>query len=150
MNNTVQKMSIGGLLAVVALAAVMIVQLQARQAAQVTGDFRNAQTAEVRDAQGTVLLTGTFAVDQTDADDQDGEVERKATLKAAGGAAMTGEAEVEYRQNDPGVQEVEFTAVGLTAGATVTFVIDGVTVTTATVDGEGRAEAELDVRTAGQ
>ena len=150
MKNSVQKMATAGMVAVVAIAAIMIVQLQARQAAQVAGDFRHAQTAEIRDAQGTVLLRGTFAVTKEDAgEDQDGEVERKAPLTAVSGGAMTGEAEVEYREDQPALQEVEFTAIGVAAGATVTFVIDGKTVTTATADKNGKAEAEIDVKAVG-
>lgn len=147
-NHSVQKLSIAGLIGVLVIAAIMIVQLQARQAAQVTGDFRNAQTAEVRDAQGTVLLRGTFAVEEQDPGEE-GEVERKAPLLAVSGGTMTGEAEVEHQKDDPTVQEVEFMVIGVPAGAAVTLVIDGTPVTTATADENGKAEAEVEVRAAG-
>lgn len=149
MKSPVQKIAIGGLVATMALAAFMIVQLRAQQAAQITGDFSNARTAEIRDAQGTVLLSGTFADAAQDAGEED-EVERKAALTSPSGGAVTGEAEVEYQKATPAVQEVEFTAIGLPAGAQVTFVIDGATVTSATADKNGKAEAEVNVKGAGQ
>lgn len=145
---SVQKLSIAGLIAVMAIAAVMIVQLQARQTATITGDFRNAQTAEVRDAQGAVLLRGTFAVEEQDPGEE-GEVERKASLVAVSGGAMTGEAEVEHQKDAPSEQEVEFMVIGIPAGAAVTLVIDGAVVVTATADENGKAEGEVDVRAAG-
>jgi hypothetical protein len=148
-NNPVQKFAVGGMLAIMAIAVVMIVQLGAQRAAQVTGDFSNAQTAELRDAQGTVLLKGTFAPAAQDPGEEE-EVERKAPLVAAtAGGAMTGEAEVEYQKATPSVQEVEFTAIGLPAGTAVTLVIDGKTVASATADKNGKAEAEVEVRGAG-
>lgn len=146
-NYSVQKLSIAGLVAVMAIAAVLIVQLQARQAATISGDFRNAQTAEVRDAQGTVLLRGAFAVEEQDPGEE-GEVERKAPLVAVSGGAMTGEAEVEHQKDAPAEQEVEFMVIGVPAGAVVTLVIDGTAVTTATADENGKAEAEVEVRAA--
>jgi hypothetical protein len=121
-------------------------QLYGMRAMQVTGDFRNAVLAEVRDAQGQVLLHGSFA--PVDADDQ-GEVERLATLTpvTAGGNA-SGEAEVEYQSDNPTLQEVELTATGLAAGVTVSLVIDGTAVTTAKADNKGKVEVELEVRSA--
>lgn len=149
LKSPVQKFAIGGMLATMAIAVVMIVQLGAQRAAQGIGDFRNAQTAEIRDAQGAVLLRGTFVVEEQDSGEE-GEIERKAALVAASGGAMTGEAEVEYQKDAPGVQEVEFTVIGVPAGAVVTLVIDGKTVTTATADSNGKAEAEVEVKAAGQ
>lgn len=158
MKSPVQKIALGGLVATIAIAAIMIVQLRAQQAAQIAGDFSNAQTAEIRDAQGGVLLRGTFAVAEQDAGEED-EVERKAPLTAASGGAtagagagraMTGEAEVEYQKATPAMQEVEFTVIGLPAGTAVTLVIDGTTVASATADKNGKAEAEVEVKGAGQ
>lgn len=158
MKSPVQKIAIAGLLATIAIAAVMIVQLRAQKAEQIAGDFRGAQTAEIRDAQGAVLLRGTFALAEQDAGEED-EVERKAPLTAVSGGAtagvdagraMTGEAEVEYQRATPAVQEVEFTVIGLPAGTAVTLVIDGTPLTSATADKNGKAEAEVDVKGAGQ
>lgn len=149
MKNSVQKIAIGGLLATMLVAAIMVVQLRGQASAQIAGDFRNAAVAEIRDAQGAVLLKGTFAVAEQDAND-DGEVERKAPLVATAGGAITGEAEVEYQKDTPATQEVEFTVIGVPAGTVVTLVIDGTTVTSATADKNGKAEAEVDVKGAGQ
>lgn len=149
MKNPVQKIAIGGLLATMLVAGIMVVQLRGQAGTQIAGDFRNAAVAEIRDAQGAVLLKGTFAVAAQDANDE-GEVERKAPLVAAAGGSLAGEAEVEYQTDAPATQEVEFTVIGLTAGTAVTLVIDGTTVTSATADKNGKAEAEVEVKGAGQ
>jgi hypothetical protein len=139
-NKSVKRMSMAALGAVLVVAVAMIAQLMAQQQSKITGDFRNAQTAEVRDAQGTVLLRGTFA--PADGDD-DQEVERLATLQPTeAGATMAGEAEVEYQKDAPDTQEVEFQVLSAQPGAVLTLVVDGKAVLTATADGKGRAEAE--------
>jgi hypothetical protein len=146
MKNSVQKVAIGGLVATLVLAVVMVGQLVGQQDT-VTGDFRNAATAEIRDPQGQVLLRGSFA--PVDADDA-GEIERLATLTTTvAGSAAAGEAEVEYQKDTPAKQEVEFKVSGVPAGAVLTLVIDGKAVLTATADKKGNAEAEAGV-TAGQ
>lgn len=140
MNKSAQKISMAALGAVLIVAVVMIAQLMGQQQAKITGDFRNAQTAEVRDAQGAVLLRGTFA--PADGDD-DQEVERLATLQPVeAGGKLAGEAEVEYQKNAPDTQEVEFQVLSAQPGSVLTLVVDGVAVLTATADGKGRAEAE--------
>ena len=144
MNNSVQTISIAGLVTTMAFAAFSIVQLDGTAANQVTGDFRNAAMAEVRDAQGQTLLRGTFAVAESD---DAGEVERVAKLEGANtSVTATGEAEVEYESDSPTVQEVEFTVTGMTAGTEVTFVIDGAVVTTAKADNRGRVNVEIAVK----
>lgn len=149
MKISVQKLSIVGLIATWAFAVAMVVHLKAQQQAQVTGDFRNATSAEVRDARGSVLLRGTFVPADPD-DDEDGEIERLAKLLAAdAGSKATGEAEVEYRKDAPDMQEVEFLVTGVPAGAVLTLFIDGKSVVSATADAKGRAEAEVNVRTDG-
>jgi len=143
-NKKLQIAAISGLLAVILVATAAVVQLRGEPAAQITGDFRNAVVAEVHDAQGQVLLRGSFA--QVDADDK-GEVERHATLTATSGdAKVTGEAEVEYQTEQPTDQEVELTVKGLTAGMDIAFVIDGQTVTTAKADKRGGVDVELAVK----
>jgi hypothetical protein len=137
-----RTISVVGLVATLVASAHMVVQLEAQQGT-LTGDFRNATTAEVRDAQGQVILRGQFAA----AEVQDDETERLATLTPTGvDADGAGEAEVEFTTAMPTEQEVEFSVRNLQAGAVVTFVIDGVNVASATVDQRGRAEVELDVR----
>jgi hypothetical protein len=138
---------IAGLFATMAMVAYMVVQLGA-QAPIASADFRNASVAEVRDAQGAVVLQGQFGTGEEDSDDDDAEVERKAAMKAQAGGP-TGEAEVEFAKAGTVVQEVEFSVRGLQPGATYTFAIDGQAVATATADQRGRAEAELDVRMPG-
>ena len=51
--------SMGGLLATMVVAVYFVVQLSGQAPAQ-TGDFTNAATAEVKDAQGQVILRGQF------------------------------------------------------------------------------------------
>jgi hypothetical protein len=136
-----QIIPVAGLLATMAVAVYMVVQLSAQTAAP-AGDFTNAANAEVRDAQGQVLLRGPFQ----QADEEDDDIERKAVLAAAGADAdARGEAEVEFSRNAPATQEVEFSVRNVAPGTVLTFSIDGVDVATATADGRGRAEVELDV-----
>ena len=90
MRDKLQWLPIGGLLATMPIAVVMLAQLHAQKAA--AGDYSKAAVAEVRDAQGQVVLRGSFAaVDDGDDDD----VERKARLEPTGiDADAAGEAEV--------------------------------------------------------
>jgi hypothetical protein len=106
-------------------------------------DFTNAMLAEVRNAQGQVVLSGKFAVNQEDDDD----IERKAPLVASStGAGASGEAEVEFSGSGTNrKQEVEFSVKGVQPGATYTFVIDGKVFATVTADSRGRAAHERDV-----
>ena len=132
-----QFISLAGLFFVVAVAAYMVVQLNA----QASGDFTNAATAQIRDAQGRVVLQGQFMAVEEDDDD----IERKATLMPTGvDADATGEAEVEFAEGGA-EQEVEFSATNLQPGAPFTLVIDGTDITTATADERGNAEAEVTV-----
>ena len=141
MKNRRQIISVAGLLATMAAAVYMVVQLNAQTSAP-AGDFTNAAIAEVRDAQGQVLLRGSFQ----QADEEDDDIERKAVLAAAGADAdARGEAEVEFSKNAPAKQEVEFSVRNVAPGTVLTFAIDGVDVATATADGKGQAEVELDV-----
>jgi hypothetical protein len=134
-----------GLLATCAAAGYMVVQLSG-QASPATGDFTNAAVAEVRDAQGQVILMGRFQL----VEDENDDVERKAAFAPTGGVGgATGEAEVEFSKAAPAEQEIEFSVRNLPAGAVLTFLIDGAAVATVTTDTRGRAEAELDVRMPG-
>lgn len=134
-----------GLLATVVAAGYMVVQLNG-QATAPSADFTSAALAEVRDAQEQVVLSGQFQV----ADEDDDDVERKAVLAPTGvDADAAGEAEVEFSQDAPANQEVEFSIRNVSPNAAFTFVIDGTVVATATADRGGRAEVELDVRMPG-
>jgi hypothetical protein len=139
--NTIKTVSFAGMVATIAFAVFSIVNLEGKPAAQVTGDFRNAGVAEIRDAQGQTLLRGSFvAVEGDDA----GEVERQAKLEAADTSSKaTGEAEVEYQTDKPNEQEIEFKAEGIAAGIEVTFVIDGTTISNAKADAKGKVEVEF-------
>lgn len=141
-----QMIPIAGLLATMAAAAYMVVQLNGQAATPVTGNFTNAAAAEVKDAQGRVVLQGPFAA----VEEEDDDVERKATLKPTGvDADAAGEAEVEFAKGAPADQEIEFSVTGLQPGGTFTFAIDGQDVGTATADKNGEAEIELDVKMPG-
>jgi hypothetical protein len=145
MKNMRQLIPITGLLLTMAGAVYMVVQLNGQEPQQ-TGNFTNAAAAEVRDAQGQVLLRGPFV--QVEEDDDD--IERKATLEPTGvDADAAGDAEVEFSKAATASQEVEFSVRNLPPGAAFTFVIDGVEIATATTDRRGRAEVELDVRMPG-
>lgn len=106
-------------------------------------DFRNASNAEVRDAQGQVVLNGTFVVSDSTEDD----LERKAILKGTSlDADATGEVEVEScLAAGCQSQEVEFTVLNVQPGAVLRFVIDGKEFATVTVNRDGRASVERDV-----
>ncbi len=146
MKSTRQLIPIGGLVITVAVAGYMVTQLNGQTSAP-AGDFTNAATAQVRDAQGQIVLQGQFMPPV----DEDGGVERRATLAPTGvDADAAGEAEVEFAKTAPTEQEVEFSVENLQASATFTFVIDGTDVATATTDQRGRAEVEMDVRMPGR
>jgi len=140
MRDTRQAIPVVGLLATFAVAAYMVVQLNGQE--PVTGDFTNAATAEVRDAQGQVVLRGQFVL----SDEEDDDIERSANLEPTGiDADAGGEAEVEFSKAAATEQEIEFSVRNLEVGGMFTFVIDGVDVAMATADRRGRAEVELDV-----
>lgn len=141
MTETRQLIPAAGLLGTMAFATYMVVQLHA-QGPVASSDFTNAAAAEVRNAQGQALLTGSFAP----ADEDDDDSERKARLEPTGvDGDAAGEAEVEFARAAPTEQEVEFSVRNLEPNAAITFVIDGIEVSTATTDRRGRAEVELNI-----
>ena len=130
-----------GLAVTVAVAIYMVVRLSA-QSATLTGDFSNAAIAEVRDAQGQVILQGQFA--QVEEEDED--LERKAVLQPTGvDPDATGEAEVEVSKAAPASQEIEFSLRNVAGGATFALVIDGREVGSVTSNDRGEADVELNV-----
>jgi hypothetical protein len=137
-----QLIPITGLVVTIALATYMVVQASGQGAAGVPGDFTNAAVAEVKDAQGNVVLQGQFDA----SDEEDDDVERKAILQPSAGDGASGDAEVEFARSQPATQEVEFAVRGLQAGATFTFVIDGHEIATATTNQRGNAEVDVEVR----
>ena len=145
MSDTRQWIPLGGLVATIAAAGYAVVQLHGQTQAP-TGDFTNAATAQVRDAQGQVVLQGQFMAPV----EEDGDLERRATLAPTGvDADASGEAEVEFAKAAATQQEVEFAVENLQPQASFTFVIDGTDITTVMTDRQGRAEVELDVRMPG-
>jgi hypothetical protein len=136
------QLTIAGLLATIALASYAGAQIAGQGAPAPVGNFTSAAVAEVRNGQGQVVLQGQFVL----GDEEDNDVERKATLKSTAGANATGEAEVEFAKSAPATQEIEFSVQGLQARAPFTFVIDGQDVATATTDQSGSAEVELEVK----
>ena len=105
------------------------------------GDLARAEAIEVRDAAGQVVLSGRFGEGETD---DDGEVERKADLRAAAGGAR-GEAEIEVsgRAGQTPEQELEVEIEGLPGAAAFTVHLDGRSVATLTTDERGRAEVKF-------
>ena len=145
MNERRQLVSMAVLvLAVAATGIATLLRAQTPPAApQEAVDFTAAVVAEVRNAQGQVVLTGKFAVVEEDDDD----IERKATLAPTGvDPDASGQAEVEVdRTGNPRRQEVEFSVKNLQPGAVFTFVIDGKVFATVTADTKGQAAQERDV-----
>ena len=140
-----QMISAAGLVATLAGAVYMVVQLSGQTAGAI-GDFTNAALAEVRNGEGHVVLSGQFQLTE---EEEDG-IERKAVLTPTGvDADASGKAELEFSKTAPAEQELEFLVRNLPGGAVLTFVIDGTAVGTATTDAGGRAELELDVRMPG-
>jgi hypothetical protein len=130
-------------LATIAVAVVMIATVKAQPSQSVSDDFTNAVLAEVKDAQGRVVLTGKFVV----SDEEDAEIERKATLTPTRvDADAAGEAEVEISGlGNSRRQEVEFSMRNVQPGGVFTCFIDGRVFATVTADERGRAEIERDV-----
>lgn len=127
-----------GLLATIAAASYMVVHVHAQAA-----DYREAAFAEVRDAQGQVVLRGQFVI----VDDDDDDVERMARLEQTGVVPdAAGVAEVEYEKRNPDSQEIEFEIRNVQPGAVYTFVIDNIEVGTATANRRGRAEVDVHIR----
>jgi hypothetical protein len=118
-----------------------VARFNGQEAAIQSADFRNAVTAEIRNAQGEIVLRGTLML----VEEEDDDIERKAALAATTGGEVMGEAEVEFATEMPADQEVEFTARGLVAGATYTLVVDGREVETLAADPRGRIAIELEV-----
>lgn len=143
---TRQWIPVGALLATMIAAVYVVVQMNA-QGAALTGDFTKATTAQVKDAQGQIVLEGKFLPSV----EEDGGFERRATLTATGADAdARGDAEVEFAKVAPTEQEVEFTVENLQANTSFSFVIDGTEIATATTDRRGRADVELNVRMPGR
>jgi hypothetical protein len=106
------------------------------------GDLASASAIELRDASGQVVLSGRFGEAETD--DDGGDLERTADLAAASGSAK-GEAEIEISANAAGArrQQLEVEVEGLTAGMSLSVVVDGKTLGTITTDPRGKAEVDL-------
>ncbi len=144
--DTRQWIPLGGLFTTVAITGYMVVQLNGQTPAP-TGDFTNAAMAQVRSAQGHIVLEGPFMPPV----EEDGGLERRATLATTGvDADAAGQAEIEFDKTAPTRQEVEFSVRNLEPGATFTFTIDNTDVASVTADRRGRAEVELDVRMPGR
>jgi hypothetical protein len=138
-----QMLPAAGLLATIVAPAYMVLQLNAQEPAAEPIDLRNVTTAEIRDAQGQVVLSGQFMLD--DGDDAE-DVERKAALQPTGADAdASGVAEVEFAKQNPVDQEVEFSGRNLQAGARYTLVLDGRDVIAGVAEGDGELELETDV-----
>ena len=108
------------------------------------GDLATAVQAEVRSADGTVVLAGQFGEATLDGR----ETERTAKLTATAGSSATGTAEIELVTRDGKVErELELDAEGLAPNTSYRFVIDQQTAATFTTDAKGATELELkDVR----
>jgi hypothetical protein len=91
MTTTRQWIPLAGLSATMAVAIYAVAQMHAQ--APATADFTNAASAQVRNAQGQIVLQGQFMTPV----EEDGGLERRATLSPTGvDADAAGEAEVEF------------------------------------------------------
>ncbi len=143
MINRRQILPAAGLLATIVGAAYSVVQLSAQAPAAEAIDLRNVGTADLRNAQGVFVLSGTFMVD--DEDDAE-DIERKAALMPVGtGTKATGVAEVEFARERPVDQEVEFSGRNLQPGVRYTLVLDGREVVSGVAEQDGELELETDV-----
>ena len=142
MINGRQILPAAGLLATIVAAAYLVVQLNAQNPPAEPIDLRNVATAEIRDAQGQVVLSGQFMLD--DGDDAE-DVERKAALQSTTGTQASGVAEVEFATQNPVEQEVEFSGRNLQAGARYTLVLDGRDVIAGVAERDGDLELEREV-----
>jgi hypothetical protein len=124
-----------------ALGVVLARQDDERPLSAEAGDLAQAAAIEVRDTGGQVVLSGRFDAGETE---DDGEIERRADLRAASGSAK-GQAEIEISPRTGGgvEQELEVELEGLQAGATFTVQLDGRQVATLTTNDRGRAKVEL-------
>lgn len=111
---------------------------------RVSGDFRNAAVAELRDDQGNALMRGTFTVTSKD-NSKDSEREAK-LAPIDGNSKATGSVEVEYENATPDVQEVELKVQGLTPDAQVTLMIDTTQVAIVKADRKGKIDQEIQAR----
>ena len=144
MRNQGQSLPVAGLAATILAAAYMVVQLHGQGSAIAESvDLRNAATAELRDAQGQVVLSGSFmAGEEDDAED----IERTAALQSSGtGTQASGVAEVEFAREMPVEQEVEFDGRNLQPGARYTLVVDGHDVLAGVAGRNGTLELERNV-----
>jgi hypothetical protein len=142
--NTRLILLLGALLAVGGVTSVWMVDTLAAQSVALpadAGDLSNASTVEVKDANGTVVLSGHLV----DVPEDDDDLERKAELKGSGASATaTGQAEVEVsKTNNRLDQEVEVSASNLVPGATYAVFIDGKQLGTFQTNKNGRGELEL-------
>ena len=130
-----------GLLATIGAAGYMVTRVNAQNATTPV-DLRQAATAELRDAQNQVVLTGAFMIN--DEDDED--IERKAAMKPSGTPAdASGVAEVEFARQAPVEQEVEFSGGKLAVGTTYRLMIDGREVLSGMAERDGDLELEARV-----
>ena len=142
--NTRLILLLGALLAVGGVTSVWMVDTLAAQSVALpadAGDLSNASTVEVKDANGTVVLSGHLV----DVPEDDDDLERKAELKGSGASATaTGQAEVEVsKTNNRLDQEVEVSVSNLAPGATYALFIDGKQLGTFQTNKNGRGELEL-------
>lgn len=138
-----QMLPAAGLLATIVAAAYVVVQLNAQGPTAEPIDLRNVATAELKDAQGLIVLSGTFMLD--DEDDAE-DVERKAALQPiTPGVKALGVAEVEYARQQPVEQEVEFSGRNLQPGVRYALVLDGREVISGVAERDGELELDMDV-----
>ena len=114
------------------------------------GDLNTAQLVEVRDLSGKVLLNGTLKTESTKAS----EIEREADLVSPDGGKGEGEVsvEVERKEKNGTVEtkdEIELEVKHLPGVTECELFIDGVRVGSFVTSKSGKAEMELERKSAG-
>ena len=114
------------------------------------GDLNAAQLIEVRDQSGKVLLNGTLKTESS----KPKEIERKADLASPSGDKAEGELEIEIerKEKNGGVEtkdEIELEVEHLPAMLQCELFIDGRRVASFVTSKSGKAEFELERKSAG-
>lgn len=135
-----------GMVMVLGYAAIKVVSSEADEIERMLPpsitNLASANTVEIKDGSGQVVLSGNFV----DSDAKPDEVEKKAVLSGAGANTnATGKAEIEISKMKNGVteQELEVEVSRLTAMAAFSLFVDGQEVGTFTTDAKGGAEIEF-------
>lgn len=120
----------------------LIAEAPGETASVTLGDLRQAQLVEVRDTDGTTVLSGELRSRRDGA----GNEEKDAALVAPDGRAVVGEVEIEIPRADAlnPQQELEVDIINIRPRSTFTVVIDDRPVLTFQTDDRGSVDIEVE------